>query len=193
MSDIALSRAIYNATAFLEQVHEDVRSLLTALVSMLERQGWYEAYAGSVSWELKPKLEGGWYWVLPAAWLVFLPHAREDKMSDRFIAVSCNFTHSEGVDHGYATFAASVARFPTKASVGEVWEDWEPKPEAYTACLGQGGFVTLSLDKFSDYSRHKANVATIILPLCDLTNADVLQAKVVNPLLAEEKKLKAPK
>jgi hypothetical protein len=189
MSDLALSKAIYQATVFLEQVHADVRSLLTTLVDVLERERWRSVYGGRVSWDLAPKFEGGWYWVLPHAWLLFLPQACTDTNSDRLIAVSCNFTKPEGTDHDYATFAASVVRFPTKVAADEVWDGWEPSPEAYKACLGKDGPVVLSLDKFSGWSGRAANVATVMLPLSDLTDADVLRTKVVGPLLEAEKKL----
>jgi hypothetical protein len=193
MNGIALSKAIHDATAFLEQVHEDVRSLLTTLVERMEHHGWHEAYNGRVNWGLSPKLDGDWYWVLPDAWLLFLPREPSIRLSERFIAISCNFTHPKGADHGYATFAASVTRLQKKVPVDEIWDEWEPNPEVYAACLGQDEFVSLSLDKFCGSSRYTANVATLIFPLSDLTDPDVLQTKVIGPLLEVEKKLGAKK
>jgi hypothetical protein len=193
MSDLALSKAIHEATLFLEQIHADVRSLLTTLTDLLGQERWRSVYDGKVSWYLAPKLEGGWCWVLHDAWLLFLPQACKDSNSDRLIALSGNFKQPEGAVHAYATFAASIVRFPIKVDAEAVWEDWEPNHEVYKACLGKDEPVTLSLDKFTSWSGRgrAANVATIILPLSTLTDADVLRKKVVIPLLNAEKTLGA--
>lgn len=190
MSDLTLSKAIRQATVFLEQVHEDVYSLLTSLVDMLGRDGWCVAYNGRVSWDLGCKLESDW-WVLPDAWLLFLPQACKDMNSDRFIAVACHFTQLEGTIHDYATFTASAIRCPNKLSADALWYDWEPHAEVYSACLGKNAFVALPLSKFTRKLRLEAKASTIMLPLSDLTEANALRTKIVEPLLAEEKKLGA--
>lgn len=184
MSDPTLSKAITQATVFLEQVHADVQTLLAELIAQLERVGWRPAYGNRVSWDLSNKLDG--CWVQSGAYIYFLPKKNvEARKANRLIAVTCTFGAPEGASHGYATFAASFVRFPQPVHMDDddPWAD-DYGPAAYQACLGQSGPVKLERHQF-DVAFPKAEaVSAVILPLCELTGVDALHARVVAPLLA---------
>lgn len=193
MSDLTLSKAIRQATIFLEQVHADVRSLLTELIGMMERKGWRSAFGHKVSWDLAGKLDGG-CWVLPECWLLFLPQSSgAASESTRMLGFGCSFFQPDGTSHDYATFAASAVRFPTAVPATTVWDKWQSSPHVYEACVGRGAPVSLSPDQFRGCFPLADAVTTLIVPLCDVTELDVLRTLVVEPILSAEAALGAAK
>lgn len=187
MNQPVLSKAIIEATRFLEQVHDNVQELLNELIGQLESVGWRPSHGNRVSWEVSNKLDKG-YWLVAYPNLTFLPKANvESRKARRMIAVCCMLTSADGTEHDFATFEASFVRFSKPVHVDDAWAE-HFELSAYQACLGRSGPVGLSAEQYRSSFPLAESVSTIMLPLCELTSAGVLQAKIVAPLLALEAK-----
>jgi hypothetical protein len=168
--NVTLGQAAKQAVVFLEQFYRDVHSLVLSMDGAMLERGWQPTERKRISTELGNHLNSR-HWVLNSLYRLYFPAGEEQPK--RVIAVQIVFSPE---DYDEPMILVAAVRY-------EIWSGWYSSDQVLRFLAGSAEPRELSDELREGFIPGSEHAEAFVIPLCELTSADVLSQRLLDPAL----------
>jgi hypothetical protein len=176
-----LGRSVTRAARFLWGFFNEVGQLVEELDAVMSERGWQPTEKGRVTYGLtNANYPDGW--LADYVFRFFVPHPSSAAAFRTVFGVVVRFDPPGSYDQ--PVVLAVRAEYPLPTDWNTLFQNWEGSDIPIDGLAATPGPRPLTPGETKTFLPSTSSVNGLVVPLCQLANADDLRTRVINPLLA---------